>query len=382
MTNQPMLRVIFVDDEQRILDGQRRQLHPMRTAWEMRFAISGPEALRMLDECPADVIVSDMQMPGMTGVQLLAKVHERWPGMVRIILSGQTDQADLLADIGIIHQFLQKPCDTETLRRSILRASALARAIECEPLRRVVTGLRSLPVLARSLRELADAMENKTSDIGGIAAIVGRDMGLTTKLLQLVNSAFFGMPRRVHEVREAVSLLGLKTLKEVAIAAHAFEALAGDGPERAKIERLWSISADLAGAAGDAAKRAGAGQDAENRARLAASLALVGRAVLVRYASEQHRIAMTMAEDGIALASAEQQIIGIPHQVIGAYVLGLWAFDDEIIEAVAHQTDVQVPVTCGPTHPVWFVRQARSVVPPGLMLEQMPPSVGLMGAAA
>lgn len=377
------LRVLFVDDEKMILDGLRRQLHSMRTVWHIRYALSGDEALRHLEETPADVVVSDMRMPGMTGVELLAKVHRRWPEAVRIVLSGQTDQADLLADIGVIHQFLQKPCDTETLKRAIVRASSLAQSIECEGLRRVVTGLRSLPVLAKSLRELNDAMDSKQTDIGQIAQIVSRDVGLSTKLLQLVNSAFFGMPRRVVQVREAVSLIGLKTLKEVAVAAHAFEALASDGPERAKIERLWSISADLAGAAGGAAKSAGASQDVEARARLAASLALVGRAVLVRYAGDRHGIATTMAEGGVALEAAERQIIGIAQHTIGAYVLGLWAFDDDIIEAVARQTEPELRMELKPDHPLRFLRRARTLVPGEVLHEQLPaPAAGITGVAA
>lgn len=382
MTTHSTLRVIFVDDEQCILDGLRRQLHPMRASWHMRWALSGADALRQLGEAPVDVIVSDMRMPGMTGVELLSAVHQRWPETVRIILSGQTDQADLLADIGVIHQFLQKPCDTDTLRRSILRTSQLAHAFRCEPVRRVVTGLRSLPVLARSLRELSEAMDSARSDIGQIAGIVSRDVGLSTKVLQLVNSAFFGMPRRVHEVREAVSLLGVKTLREVAVAARAFEALAGDSTDRPVIERLWSMSADLAGAAGDAARRAGLDQDAENRARLAASLALVGRAVLARYAPDQHVIARVMAEHGTPLSDAELYMLGISHQAVGAYVLGLWAFDDEIIEAVAQQSDATIPETCGPAHPVWFVREARRVVPPGPLHESPLSPGGLESGAA
>ncbi len=357
------LRILFVDDEPKILDGLRRQLRPMRDQWDTRFAGSGAEALSLLEQQPADVVVSDMRMPGMTGVELLAQVHQRWPGVVRIVLSGQTDQADLLADIGVIHQFLQKPCDTETLRQSIVRTTGLARSIECEALRKMVTGLKSLPVLARSLRELTDAMDSRDSDMGVISEIVGRDVGLSAKLLQLVNSAFFGMPRRVSQVREAISLIGLKSLKEVAVAAHAFDAMASDGPDRAKIERLWTISSDLAGAAGAAARKAGAGQDAESRARLTASLSLVGRAVFIRYAPDLHAIAMAMAEEGKPLEVAEQAAIGVSHQVVGAYVLGLWAFDDEIVAAVSHQGDANAPEGLAPTHPLHFLRAARQAVP-------------------
>jgi DNA-binding NtrC family response regulator len=109
-----MKRVIFVDDEARILEGLRRMLRPMRNQWEMAFAPGGQAALDVMATTPFDVIVSDMRMPGMDGAALLEQVREHYPEVIRIVLSGHTEMATALRVVPIAHQFLAKPCDAET----------------------------------------------------------------------------------------------------------------------------------------------------------------------------------------------------------------------------------------------------------------------------
>ena len=123
-----MIRVLFVDDEPRVLGGLRRMLRPMRHEWQMEFAQGGPEALDALAEQSFDVIISDMRMPGMDGGELLTEVMRRYPETVRIMLSGQSNKETVLRSVGPTHQYLAKPCDPELLKRVIARAYALRHA--------------------------------------------------------------------------------------------------------------------------------------------------------------------------------------------------------------------------------------------------------------
>ena len=117
-------RILFVDDEPLILEAMQRMLSHMRRDWEMRFANSGEEALRMLEESPADVVVSDMRMPHMNGAEFLNEVMRRHPRTVRFILSGFSDMELIIQCVGGTHQFLAKPCDSETVR-NVVRSRAL-----------------------------------------------------------------------------------------------------------------------------------------------------------------------------------------------------------------------------------------------------------------
>ena len=104
-------RLLFVDDEAMVLSGLRRALHGMRAEWDMHFVDGAEAALKILDEMPFDVVVSDMRMPKMDGAQLLERVKMRHPDVIRMVLSGQSSRAAVLRSLAPAHQFLSKPCD-------------------------------------------------------------------------------------------------------------------------------------------------------------------------------------------------------------------------------------------------------------------------------
>ena len=92
-TEHETMSVMFVDDERLVLDALRRQFRSHRAEWDMQFIDSGAEAIELLQKSPVDVVVTDMRMPQMNGVQLLKQVREMSPKTVRFMLSGQTDQS-------------------------------------------------------------------------------------------------------------------------------------------------------------------------------------------------------------------------------------------------------------------------------------------------
>jgi CheY-like chemotaxis protein len=111
--------VLFVDDEPLVLEGIVRSL---RKRFQLYTATSGAEGLRVLESAgPFAVVVSDMRMPEMNGVQFLAKVRDLYPDTVRIILSGQSDLADTIAAVndGNIFRFLSKPCTPQYLLAAV-----------------------------------------------------------------------------------------------------------------------------------------------------------------------------------------------------------------------------------------------------------------------
>ena len=119
------LSVLFVDDEPNVLDGLRRSLRGFRREWDMRFAPGGAAALAILGEAQADVVVSDMRMPGMNGDELLAEVRRRHPQTVRIVLTGECAREAMTRVTTLAHRVLTKPCDPDELRSAIQQAFAL-----------------------------------------------------------------------------------------------------------------------------------------------------------------------------------------------------------------------------------------------------------------
>ncbi|HAI32662.1 MAG TPA: response regulator, partial [Thalassospira sp.] len=139
-----MHQILFVDDDANILNGLRRRLRSARPQWNLHFANSGAEALELAEKQDFDVIVSDIQMPGMDGVTLLETMQKTQPDAVRIILTGHADNASYLRTIGPAHQFLSKPCDNETLIESIENALGLRQLLRSPELRTLVADSKSL----------------------------------------------------------------------------------------------------------------------------------------------------------------------------------------------------------------------------------------------
>jgi HD-like signal output (HDOD) protein len=333
------LNVLFVDDEPKIVDGLRRQLRDRRNEWDMRFATSGEMALKLLGERHADVIVSDMRMPGMTGGQLLERVRDLHPQATRIILSGQTDEAELVGVLGSVHQYLQKPCNGENLCRSIDRTRKLAKLLSQSALREAANRVVALPPATDSYRALTKELAKPDACIAKVAAIVSGDPALAAKVMQLVNSAFFGMPRRVDSPDAAVVLLGLNTIHGIVVAGRIFEFVARSAAQQSLISALWQSSVRIGESAARFAKSNGAAEAVVARARLTGLLCLIGRVVLLTTTEDDFaKVTARVNEKTSSYAQAEGIIYGATQDEVSAYALGLWAFPDEMIEAVASQS--------------------------------------------
>ena len=111
-------RILFVDDEKRVLNAMRGLF---RRDYELFLANSGSDAISIIDDNDIDVIVADQRMPGMTGIEVLAKIKKRSPRTVRILLTGYADPAAIQGSIneGEVFRFLSKPCPPNLLRETL-----------------------------------------------------------------------------------------------------------------------------------------------------------------------------------------------------------------------------------------------------------------------
>ncbi|WP_050798772.1 response regulator [endosymbiont of Riftia pachyptila] len=114
--------ILFVDDEPNVLAGLRRSLRTQRAEWQMAFCDGARDALELIDQTHFDAVVTDMRMPGMDGGELLNRLAEKHPDTVRIVLSGHSDQETIMRSVGPAHQYLNKPCEVDVLKRVLARA--------------------------------------------------------------------------------------------------------------------------------------------------------------------------------------------------------------------------------------------------------------------
>jgi len=213
-----MKRVVFVDDEQNVLSGLKRMLRSMRHEWDMQFFDNGIEALKSIEDKGCDVIVSDMRMPRMDGVQLLNSIREKYPRSIRIALSGQSDANMIYRCINNAHQYLAKPCDSDQLIATINGACALQDKLDDDKLKSVISNLESIPTLPESYEKIMAELQSDDPSLEAVGAIIETDIAMTAKILQIVNSAFFGLPRHVSSPAEAAMYLGIDSIKSLVVA--------------------------------------------------------------------------------------------------------------------------------------------------------------------
>ncbi len=125
-------RILFVDDEKRVLNSMRGLF---RREYELYLTCEGSEALRIAAENEIDVIVADQRMPGMTGVEVLAKMKEKSPRTIRILLTGYADPSAVegAINIGEVFRFLSKPCPPKLLRDTLSQAISASRTQPVDP---------------------------------------------------------------------------------------------------------------------------------------------------------------------------------------------------------------------------------------------------------
>ena len=329
-----MKRVLFVDDDAPLLSALRSRLRRMRGAWDMEFVSSGQEAIARLEQQPFDVIVTDQRMPAMDGATLLQVVLERWPRTVRIVLSGYAEADQIIRLVPLAHQYVSKPCEPERLENVIIRCLALQELLQQPVLRELVGRMGQLPPAPKTFSQLQRVMTSDSSSVSDVAALVSQDTVLAAKLLQIVNSGFFRVPRRITKIEQAVGYLGLNTVRNLLVSAEVFTAWRG--PPRQDLLLLDTLQTH---AIRTAAAVAGLVEDERmaNDAQLAALLHDIGYVVLShgcpRELQEARRVS---TQEALPLDEAERRVLGASHAEIGAYLLGIWGFPAPVVEAVAN----------------------------------------------
>ncbi len=328
--------VLFVDDEENIRLGLQRMLRSMRKEWDMAFVGSAQEALALLERQHVDVVVSDMRMPGMDGAQLLNEVQSRHPDVIRIILSGHADREMIMRSLGASHQYLSKPCDAETLKAAVGRAMGLRSLFREEPsLMPLISRLHTLPSLPSLYLAIVEELKSPNATLKKVGQIIASDPAMTVKMLQLVNSAFFGIGRQITSPVHAVNLLGLDLIQALVLSAQVFGELdtgiAGVDPEA-----LWRHSTAVGTLAKRIAKAEGEDEQTCNDCMVAGLLHDIGKLVLLaNLPAEYTRLIELARREKADLFELERLEFGANHAELGGYLLGLWGLPDIIVEAVA-----------------------------------------------
>jgi HD-like signal output (HDOD) protein len=339
-----MKEILFVDDEVNVLQGLQRMLYPMRREWKLSFASSGVKALDIMAKKHVDIIVSDMRMPGMDGAALLAEVKRRFPDTLRFVLTGQSESEAIYRTVGDAHQFLSKPCKPALLKECIDRAIGLKDLLANDAIRSLVTQIGTLPPVPAVYEHLCEELKRDRSSVVDIGKIIEGDPAMAAKILKLVNCAGLGVGQQVSSVRQAVTLLGLDTIKALVLVAGLLSYAGTLSTRCFSIESLRQHSLEVANFARLICHREAMPKDVQDEAYTAGVLHDAGMLVMAMALRGDYDRAHDYAvENGVTLAEAEMELYGCTHAGVGAYLIGIWGLPTPIVEAVAYHHH---PSTC------------------------------------
>jgi len=302
----------------------------------MTFVTSGEQALERLREDTYDVIVSDMRMPTMDGATLLAHVKQHHPNVIRIVLSGHSELEAAVRAIPMAHQFLSKPCDPKKLKDVLSRATSLEQIIEDAVVREVLGSLQELPARPKIYTALEQLLRDEKAPLSRVAELVEQDIAISTKLLHIVNTAFFSRGRSISSVREAVPRLGGVFVKNLVLATEVFRS----GPQCQvpgfSIDALHEHSLLTGAIARRLLEMLGKGRWADE-AFLAGTLHDLGKLVLASAQPQQLAASLQgSVREGRPLSDMEYSQCDAGHAEVGAYLLELWGLPYAVTCAVAN----------------------------------------------
>lgn len=312
--------IVFVDNEPGVLNALRRLLRLSHRDWEMFFFSSPKEALEQLKTLRPWVLVVDRHMAEMDGIELLGQAAHTVPDTIRVLLSGDAQMESALKATAAAHLVIRKPFEREVIDDLLTRARVLHQLPLSDGLRSRLGRQDSLPVLPEVYQQITQVLEQQEPSVAEVAELIRHDQVLLSRVLQLVNSPFFGFNSRTHDVEVAVMRLGLQTIHNLVLIIELYQH--DSQVSRALGDRLMREAMLLAEQVGSLCDSRGVNKTVRNLAVVSALLHNIGMLVLDGDPQE--------------------------YSLASAYLLELWGFESAVIEAVQHQLDPEPPADCEP----------------------------------
>ena len=319
------MKVMFVDDEVMILKGLKRAF--FRNKWQIVFADSANKALQILKKEPVDFIISDMRMPIMNGAELLEEVAASYPQIVRIILSGHSDEEAAKRASFVAHQWFSKPCQPEVLEEVLNHIYLIRNSLPDATVQHVVGKIKTLPSPPKVYMRLNASLNDSSIDMQKISNIIADEPSLVAKILQLTNTSFFSNGKQVESLSEAITRLGVDLVCSIVVTAETYAKIAEIPGYSIEDEQKHCLStARLAATMVE--------PDLRRETILVGLLHNIGKFILYEVSPDAMASYLKQRVVGSDNIELEQKLFNADHTQLAGYLLHLWNFSYNLIENI------------------------------------------------
>jgi len=208
-------------------------------------------------------------------------------------------------------------------------------ALDSAKLRATIESITDLPTLPVVVGKITSQIANPSTNAADIGKLIEQDQVLTSKVLRLVNSAYYGFPKQIKSIQHAVVILGFNKVKTIIITASVFGAFKTRRVGGLDLQRFWQHSLGTAITSKVTAELIGVSHAAED-AFVGGLLHDIGKVVMDQYQPNIYAPIVKYANDkGILLVEAEQEVMGLTHAVVGEWMMEKWRLPPTIVHMVA-----------------------------------------------
>lgn len=323
--------ILFVDDEKQILKALNRLF--MDSGYTVFMADSGEQALDILGRDEIGMIITDMRMPAMDGYQLLKAVKEKYPSVLRLILSGYADEEIVFRALrqNLAKLYMFKPWDNNELMTAVDKIFETERIIEDKSLLVLINNLEELPMITDTYNRLCSLIEQE-AEIKKISAVIEEDQSVAAKVLHIANSAFYGV--KTGSINQAVMYLGLSNIRNIVLTTTIFEKLKYAKKFSRTKKLLWEHSC-LCNKAVMLLYEKLLRKMLPDIYASSGLLHDIGKIVFMsKFPNEYSGILESMYTDRKNfLINMETETFSASHQEVGGYLLDWWGLPHPIVEA-------------------------------------------------
>ncbi len=336
--------IVIVDDEESILSSLRSLLRRQR--YDLHVFDTGALAVEFVTRHTPDIIISDMRMPEMSGIEFLDQAEFICPTSTRLMLSGYEDKSIIFDAIahGIAQQYIMKPWDDDELLTIIGNVIQSRQDLQRQHLDTMLQSISSLPSPPQAKKQIQRIFENENRSIRELVSDVEKVPALVARILRIANSVYFAARMPISTTLEAVSFIGAEYVESLILAMSVFHHAEDKLMQEfaVPLDDLWRHAVRRA-ALGHAIAKEWPGFNQSSIAYTVCLLQDVG--FIVRFNTEAEKskqfvhITNTLH---LSMHEAESKVYTLPHATVGAALLQLWNFPISLITAIGrHHADTE-----------------------------------------
>ncbi len=328
-----MRRILFVDDEPQILKSLIRLF--MDSKYDIITAESGLQALEILQSTEVNMIISDMRMPGMDGYQLLTKIKEKYPRIMRVILSGYSDDKIVLNALqkNVAKLYMFKPWDNDQLTALVDQMFETEYVLNSVNLLALINNIESLPAMKSNYQRILRLID-EDMDMSVIGSAIESDASIAAKILHVANSAFFNA--KTGSVKQAVTYIGLEYTKKLVMSTSLIDAMQDSSTDGDMIASMWKVSF-TSNRLLDFLYVRHLNKKVPDAFSTAALLQNIGSVLLLKFFRADYlRLRQVSRNSNRDYIDSEKEIFKVTHAEAGAYLLGWWDFPYPFVEAALY----------------------------------------------